>query len=97
MVLTQHKSISPNGEHLNDFVHIKTEKSYSLEENLDIDLVTLHMLTVKTKLLQESKVRITEKCFYVDVEFVIWSIYLSNSVRYFDIPLCIELVVLLKV
>ena len=87
IILTQHKSISTNAEHLNDLVHgLKPDETYSLDKELGIELVTLHMLTVRTELLKVNNVRITEKCFYVDVEYVIWALYLASTIRYMELP-----------
>lgn len=30
--------------------------------------------------------RITENCFYVDIEYVIWAIYLAKNITYWKIP-----------
>ena len=85
MVLTRHMMVSENDKRLVDIVHgLVPGEKYSLNEKLQIDNVTLHMLTVKTDLLKDNHVRITEKCFYVDVEYIIWAIFLSADVTYFE-------------
>ena len=62
---------------------VNTEISYD-SSIYDSSLFGLSTLTIKTELLKRANVKITEKCFYVDVEFIIWSIYLSNVFVYFD-------------
>lgn len=55
----------------------------------DIDLnfmVGLANLAIKTKLLKNSRIWITEKFLYIDIEFVVWSIYLSDNFVRFDTP-----------
>ena len=90
LVLTQHKTDCNGKKSLQDFVHgMENEKMYHWSDNLNLDSITLHMTTVKTELLQSNAVRITEKCFYVDIEFIIWAIYLSETVSYFSIPVYI--------
>lgn len=85
MVLTRHMMVSENEKQLVDLVHgLVPGENYSLDEEQRIENVTLHMLTVKTHLLKDNNVRITEKCFYVDVEFIIWAVFLSSNVTYFD-------------
>lgn len=87
MVLTQHKEISPTKGKLISLVQgMEDGTEYSLDKNLNIHRITLHMLTIKTKLLKENNVKITENCFYVDVEYVAWSIYLAQTVTYFKLP-----------
>lgn len=54
------------------------------DKNLDSALFGLSTLSIKTKLLKSASISITEKCFYVDVEFIIWAIFLSKSYIYFD-------------
>jgi glycosyltransferase involved in cell wall biosynthesis len=84
MVLNQHIEISPIQKKLISFVHnMKEGKEYEISESLGIEKVTLHMLTVKSKLLKKNNVKITENCFYVDVEYVIWAIYFSKTVTFF--------------
>lgn len=87
LVLTQYKTYCNGKECLKNPVHgMENEKLYSWSENLNIDEITLHMTTVKTFLLQSNSIRITEKCYYVDIEFIIWTIYLSKTISYFNIP-----------
>ncbi len=87
LVLTQHKTNCNGKESLLDLVHgMESGKMYNWSDNLNIDGITLHMTTVKTNLLQSNNVRITEKCFYVDIEFIIWTIYISDTITYFNIP-----------
>ena len=48
--------------------------------------ITHQELAVKTKILQENGVFITEHCFYTDQEFVFQSILFSNSITKFGMP-----------
>ena len=90
LILTQHKTNCAGKESLQDLVHgMENEKLYHWFEDLNIEGITLHMTTIKTALLQSNSIRITEKCYYVDIEFIIWSIYLSETISYFDIPVYI--------
>ncbi|WP_141630477.1 glycosyltransferase family 2 protein, partial [Liquorilactobacillus vini] len=99
MVLNQHIEISPSHKRTISFVrNMQEAKEYKISKGLDIEKVTLHMLTVKTKLLKENNVKITENCFYVDVEYVIWAIYLSKTVTFLKtLYICIGLGMLIKV
>lgn len=46
----------------------------------------LSTVAIKTNLLQNNSVYITEKCFYVDVEFILWCIHLAGTYVYWNIP-----------
>lgn len=87
MVLTKHKTVCGEKETLMENVKNMDEgKVYSWSDKLDINYITLHMMTIKTELLKKQHVHITEKCFYVDIEFIIWAIYLSKSITYWELP-----------
>ena len=87
IVLTQHKTVHNKDKKILKLVkNMKDGTPYLWTNNIDIQLITLHMLSIKTNLLKNNNVRITENCFYVDIEFVIWAIYLSESITYFEIP-----------
>lgn len=58
---------------------------YILNE-LDFFMPAMHSMTVKTELLKEKKVKITEHCFYTDVEFVIKAYSCCNTMQYYDLP-----------
>ena len=66
----------------------------SLEENvireinkkLSTRLFGLSTVTIKTDLLHSADIRITEKCFYVDVEFIVWCIRLANEFVFWKLP-----------
>lgn len=88
LVLTNHTEVYPDhSKNVNLIKNIKPKKEYTWKDNIDIKRVVLHTLTVKTKLLRENNVHITEKCFYVDVEFVVWAAYVSHTITYFDLYL----------
>lgn len=88
LVLTNHTEVYPNHTMKVCLVHDLVDgKTYTWNDKFDIKRVTLHTLTIKTRLLQQNKVHITENCFYVDVEYVIWSIYLAHTITYLDIYL----------
>lgn len=66
------------------FSTIEDGKIFEYESDLDSSLFGLSTLTIKTELLKEAGFKITEKCFYVDVEFIIWAIHLSDSYTYYN-------------
>lgn len=47
----------------------------------------MHTLTVKTEVLKNSSMKITEHCFYTDVEFLLKACNLSKTVAYYELPI----------
>lgn len=88
LILTNHVEVYPShSQKINLISGMVPEKEYTWNNEIDIKRVVLHTLTVKTKLLRENQVHITEHCYYVDVEFVVWATYVSNTIMYFDLYL----------
>ncbi len=88
MVLTNHVEVYP--DHINKVSLVKgldEGKKYTWNDNFDIKRVILHTLTVKTELLKKNHVHITENCFYVDIEYVVWATYVSKSITYLNLYL----------
>lgn len=46
----------------------------------------MHSMTIKTELIRD-KVKITEKCFYTDTEFVLKSCNMAETIAFFDKPI----------
>ena len=67
------------------FKSISTNKVLRFEQTISTRVFGLSTLSIKTKLLQDAHVQITEKCFYVDVEFIIWCIFLANNYEYWNL------------
>lgn len=88
LVLTNHVEAYPDRlKKINLIKGMKEDHQYSWKDNIDIKRVVLHTLTVKTELLRKAHVHITENCFYVDVEFVVWAAYVSKSITYLNLYL----------
>lgn len=47
----------------------------------------MHTLTVRTDILQNNPIQITEHCFYTDVEFVLKSCNFSNTIVFYEYPI----------
>lgn len=88
LVLTDYAEVYPDhSKEINLIYNMKSGKEYSWKDDIDIKRLVLHTLTVKTELLKQNGVHITENCFYVDVEFVVWAAYVSQTITYFNIYL----------
>lgn len=63
-----------------------TEKPvWSIEEIVDLLVIPMHPLVIRTDILQQNQIRMTEHCFYVDNEYTTFPIPYVNQVTY--IPL----------
>lgn len=47
----------------------------------------MHTVTVKMDILKNNNIKITEKCFYTDVEFVLKIIGFCNTFSYYELPI----------
>lgn len=88
LILTDFMEIYPNKKNkVNLIQNMQPGKEYSWKDKINVEKVVLHTVTVKTNLLRKNHVYITEKCFYVDVEFVVWAAYVSHTITYLNIYL----------
>lgn len=58
-----------------------------IEEASEIYPPAMHSMTVKSSILKDNKIAITEHCFYTDVEFVIKSLNCSKTISFFELPI----------
>lgn len=88
MVLTNHVEVYPDHKKKISLVQgLVDGREYTWNDNIDIKRVILHTLTVKTDLLKKNNVHITENCFYVDIEYVVWAVYISQTITYLNLYL----------
>ena len=59
-----------------------------LIEYLDSNLgeINLPAMTIKTAILQNNNIRVREKCFYEDTEYIIYPIQYVHTIRSYDFP-----------
>lgn len=66
----------------NNLIH---GKIYSFEQIAPlVKWMSYHEVIYKTSILKENNIKIDEKCFYVDTEFMIYPIQYINSIIYFN-------------
>ena len=88
LVITQCKIIEENSEKFNLPINNLTDgEVYRWEDIDDFAQIGLSTTTIKTCLLKDNRVKITEKCFYVDIEYTIWALYYSKTVMYMELPI----------
>lgn len=87
LVLTQCKIIEENSERFNlPIKNLIDGELYKWEDINNFAKIGLSTTTIKTCLLKDNNVKITEKCFYVDIEYTIWALYYSKTVIYMELP-----------
>ena len=87
LILTQCKIIGENRETFNlPIKNLKDGKMYRWNDIDNFAQIGLSITTIKTNLLKNNSVRITEKCYYVDIEYTIWALYYSDTVMYLELP-----------
>lgn len=88
LILTQCKIIEEDSERFNlPIKNLSDGKLYHWEDIDNFAQIGLSTTTIKTCLLRDNNVRITEKCFYVDIEYTIWALYYSKTVMYMELPI----------
>ena len=73
-----------------DFVKLvedleKTESEYVFTDVANKVCIPMHALVIKTSVLKDNNIVIDEKCFYVDVEYVMFPVPFVNKVTFFDL------------
>lgn len=48
-------------------------------------IISMHALTIKTSILKNNNIQISEKCFYVDVEYIMYPVPFVNKITFFDL------------
>ncbi len=50
------------------------------------DMIPMHQTTYRTEILRKNRIKITEHCFYTDMEYNLKPIPYVNTIRFLDIP-----------
>lgn len=86
LILTKYARVFPNNhkEVIENLKKFDKNKLYDMNDDFDIPRIEMHMITVKTQLLKNNNVKITENSFYVDQEYNMWSLYLAQTLKVYD-------------
>lgn len=86
LILTKYARVFPDNheEVIENLKKFSKNKLYDMNGDFDIPRIEMHMITVKTQLLKNNNVKITENSFYVDQEYNMWSLYLSQTLKVYD-------------
>lgn len=67
------------------YKHFKNNESYTFKD-LPIGFhIPMHALVIRTDILKDNGIRLDEKCFYVDVEYIAFPVPYVKSITYFDL------------
>ena len=68
-----------------DFPQFKDGTEYDFADVANKVYIPMHALVIKTSVLKDNNIVIDEKCFYVDVEYVMFPVPFVNKVTFFDL------------
>lgn len=84
------KYVMKNGKNI--FEYLSDNAVYAINDDIPyMQFIGLSTLSIKTELLRKYPFVITEKCYYVDIEFVVYCMALAKSFRYFSQPVYLYL------
>lgn len=88
VVLTDYVLCFPDGRKINDSSHVLLDgKVHSVNDLINSRSLSMHEITVKTDILKENHVKIIEKCFYVDRQFLHEVILNSETIMELSYPI----------
>ena len=71
-----------------EYKQIKDSILYDINDVIaDFDKISIHSVTFLTEMLRSNDVRVREKCYYEDNEYVLYSICGAKSIIYFNYPI----------
>lgn len=84
LVLTDFSRVYTDGSKKKElyFSEFKVGKIYPVLDMPEIESIAIHSITVRSQLLKNNGVRLSEKCFYVDIEYVVYILNHAESVAY---------------
>ena len=87
-VLTPYRECYENGKiiDIDHFHQIKSEVGGVEQLNRNVNLA-MHELTIRTDLLKNNRISITENCFYTDNEYTMLPFLYAKTVSKFDFPI----------
>lgn len=76
------------GEEVETFSMLEDNKEYKFDDIADkVQYIRYHSTIYKTEFLRKNNIRLDEHCFYVDSEYMLFSIPLVDTVTYFALAL----------
>ncbi len=66
------------------FKEVEYRKTYRFDDLADRLYVKMHNLTIKTSILQKHRIKVDEKCYYVDTEYITYPIPYIRTICFLD-------------
>ncbi|HFI0782902.1 TPA: glycosyltransferase family 2 protein [Streptococcus suis] len=80
-------NLENNGEKKLQNIPLKDSHFYSFDDVVDnLNQLQIHTLTIKTELMRENNVLVTEKCFYEDFQYSLFTVPYIESLIFYDFP-----------
>ena len=78
-----------NIEEYNEFTKVQKRKIYQADDFFITigQTVGMHTITIKTDILKNNKIKLSEKMFYVDMEYIMYTIPHVETIIYFEKPI----------
>lgn len=84
LVLTDFSRVYTDGSKKKElyFSEFEVGKVYPVLDMPEIESIAMHSIAVRSQLLKNNGVRLSEKCFYVDIEYVVYILNHAESAVY---------------
>ena len=66
------------------FRDVEYDRSYRFAETADEIYIKFHNLTIRTAILKDHHIRVDEKCFYEDMEYILYPIPYVRTIRFLE-------------
>ena len=71
-----------------DYKQIKPGIIYNINDVIaDFEKISIHSVTFKTSMLRQNNIKVREKCYYEDNEYVLYSLCGAKTITYFEYPI----------
>ncbi len=68
-----------------EYKQFKNSESYTFNDLPTGFHIPMHALVIRTDILKDNGIRLDEKCFYVDIEYIAFPVPYVNSITFFDL------------
>ena len=76
-------------EEYNEFLKVQERKIYNADDFFRVigKTIGMHTITIKTDILKDNNIKLSEKMFYVDMEYITYLIPYVDTIIYFEKPI----------
>ncbi len=85
MVITDYTEISAGTDkRVVSYKEYENGTEFEFQKLTDVESIVMHAVCYKTRLLKENNIRITEKCYYTDMEYLVYPMAHVYKITYYD-------------